>query len=62
MSEGQAKVPPVEFAWARNWNQKGTEMLELFLFAAGQVVHVTAKPADSVFMGQFDKIVGSFAF
>ena len=62
VSEGQAKVAAVEFAWARNWNQKGTEMLELFLFAAGQVVHVTAKPADSVFMGQFDKIVGSFAF
>jgi tetratricopeptide (TPR) repeat protein len=61
-NQGLAKIPTVDYAYVKVWNDNGVQKMQFFLFKDADVLEVIVYPADSSEMREFDNILVSLKF
>ena len=59
VNQGLAKIPIVDYAYVKVWNNNNVKKMQFFLFKDKNILEVIVYPANSAEMKEFDKIIGT---
>lgn len=62
INQGPAKIPNIDYAYLKQWDDKGIKKYQFFIFKKNIVIKAFVFPADSSLMSLFDEITNLIVF